>query len=285
MLRVKNNSIIKKMKKSLLFAFFTLGISLSQGATLIAHYGLGEADGLNNSVSGGTGGNFTPNNVTTTSSDPSTLSPDSASSLELTTRSGVYSGLYGPNFSSLGTNWAMQFDLKTKGTASSFQSVLKIGSDTNGLQLIYGNGASDQGSGLGFCVANNGGYVNRVMSTVNLTANTWNKISIVCLNGNLHLFLGNTDITDTLTKTAGNGLNGINYSADTLKLGYNNALSGNQSDFGVKNGTAYDEFKVWSIANGDSLDSVMSAMNIPEPATASLGLLALAPLLLRRRRA
>lgn len=279
------------MKISLFACISLLSISLGQSATLIAHYELGGAtgNGLSNSVAvadGGIAGDLSMSNVAVNSISGSTESPGSDYSLELTTRSGSYSGLYHGGFSSVGANWGIQFDLKPKTASGNLQTVLKIGGDgfqspTQGLQLIYGNGASDQGSGLGFCFANSGGYGNRMMSTVNLMADEWIKVSIICLNGDLRLFLGVTDITDTLTKQAGTGLAGADYNMDLLKLGYNNSLG----DLGVKNGTAYDEFKVWKAGSSDTLTSMMQSMNlIPEPTSASLGLLSLAFLLGRRKR-
>lgn len=264
------------MKKKL-FALFLLGCcaSSSQAITQIGDYSFQE--NLNNAVTGtGALGNWSISHCTTSFEN---------GYLTLNNRTGQYSGLYNVNASSAGSDWSLQLSVNLVKISVNYQQILKLGSDSSdstGLMLVAGNGASDWGSGFGLTSAGSSGHNNGLMSTENVNVGEWNTISLISLNGTLQMYLNGKNITHTLTKNRGNGLTGLSHSLDALKLGYNNGAG----NYGVADGTGFKDLKIWALnAETDTLSSVEAVMGVPEPATASLSLLGLASLMLRRRRA
>ena len=166
-------------------------------------------------------------------------------------------------------------------------------SDTNGVEAIFGYGA--QQNGFKFCTNGTGlqytakGVADKETASVGLTANTWTLVGIS--------FKGGTDAADGAKYFAGTG----NSNYYTRNLGGFALPSAADQTFAIGSGNSGNARETF---NGQiagltifTSDSVISGVNdvtaimgttapsIPEPATATLSLLALAGLAARRRRA
>ena len=167
-------------------------------------------------------------------------------------------------------------------------------SDTNGVEAVFGYGA--QQNGFKFCTNGAGlqytakGVADKETAGVGLTANTWTLVGIS--------FKGGTDAADGAKYFAGTG----NSNYYTRNLGGFALPSAADQTFAIGSGNSSNARETF---NGQiagltifTSDSVISGVNdvtaimgttapvlLPEPATATLSLLALAGLAARRRRA
>lgn len=187
----------------------------------------------------------------------------------------------------LTTNWAVQMDVKFQNTSGTAAKIFSTNNNaSNGLSLAATN--SSDGYTFALCSGNGwDGYSSTTRATThNLqSATDMVKLSIVNRNGNIYMFAGDQQLSfgngrDFLT-VAETGLSSGQAVLGGFMLGFG---PGGTNGMNSSNDLTIGNLNVYSFAASDSLDDVKVAMGIPEPVTASLAVLGLAVLGLRRRR-
>ena len=239
--------------------------SANAALTLVAHYQLGEAGslGTNNRPldSSGNGHHFQSANGTIPTVSTSAAAPGSTRSL---TDSGV-SGFY--NAAVAGTitdNFAMDIWVKTTATTQS-ADIFEGNATNNGSAKFSITGGNWTGS-----YHNIAGY-----GGVPVVSDVWAQLSLIRYAGSTTFYVNGTQIGGASSAVPTNPA--LNFSAFHLSVnsGGSVGFTGN-----------YDELRLFTF--NPAVDSLQAVRNvvfiIPEPATASLGLLSVAGLMLRRRR-
>lgn len=245
------------------------GTTLAHAATLVADY---QFEGnYENSVKGteAIGGTLTEYHRSTA---PSFVSGEDGQCVKF--GESCYSYL-STDMSSVGESWAMSLDVYNVGRTSSASGIITLGS---GLTLMCGNNKSGWGSwGLSGTGSAFGG--GRTMISDAAKLNDWVNLSLIYMDGGIHLYVDQVDVTSQLAPTT---LDSLEKSLGTIKLGWS------AGDYGVTKGSMFDNLKFYSVDAGDTLSSVERTVVgiVPEPSSfgllAGAGVLALA--VARRRR-
>ena len=264
------------MKKYItLAALLAAGTACANAATLVANYGFDQ--NLNNSLQ-------TDSSLAShgTVSSEYILVTDGDYALKYTdnNNSGYYRDNFGGStgslvtFDSLGTDWALSFDVCAV-SSSSFQTLFQVGDD---FRVVLGNGASDWGSGVGLATTT---YGNRLMSTSGVSLGDWHTVTIVSFSQKLYLCVDGTDVTSTLTNNNGEGFDLSARSLSRIKLGYG-------ADYGAVSGTQFNNLKCWDLTGDDTFKTIKEDVGVVIPEPSAFGLLAgvgaLALVASRRRR-
>ncbi len=266
------------MKKTLIALLALAGVA--SGATLlptelqtnwesdtVAYYDFDNTTGdvlANKSTSENkSGSSWTSNGLSYTTNDGYITTSDAG---------GQWSGFYNANIA-LSGDWAVSIQIDAANGAGTSRGIMQFGGENDKVMALYiGNGANDWGN-LGLAFADGSRYA--------LTSDSYktglHTYSISYTDGSLRLWVDSTDITSQLTLITGNGT-GVDSSFDAStptgdvtvsKIGYTNDFG----PYGLASGTSFYELSAYSLKS------------VPEPATASLSLLGLAALMIRRRRA
>ena len=181
--------------------------------------------------------------------------------------SGLYNGLYfgfnGGGALSLEANWGVSMSVK----------VVQAGTNAGLLQFGDGIGALYIGNGnLGFKFGNGNDFSISLGNSFDYAS--FHDYAVSFVDSSLQIWLDGQDITENLTSSSGNTWANTVASYSDADWNLKRIAYANNSGFGsLPQNSVLDEVGVYSL------------QAVPEPATATLSLLGLAALMVRRRRA
>lgn len=282
------------MKKSIILSALLTVASLttaSAAVAIVSQFPL--SSDLSNNVTGTsaqtlankTGGT----NPTVTYADGSATITTNYTNVTSTTVSGLEASA---NYQ--GGSWAVSFDIKFKNTSAALEKIFASNFATaNGIIITASNTTDGAKFGLlgGATGVSNYNKATTLTTNLNQDATAFQHLTLINYGGSLYLYSDYTKGTfgtsgvDHLTQSSFSGQTGLLLNQFHVGFGYNSDSYGvvTSTPLTMKNLTTY-KFD----AATDTLESVLIATGAapaPEPTTASLSLLGLAALMMRRRRA
>jgi len=286
---------MKKLQMLASVMALTLATAAHAATIQIADYALGEPGSIGvadpytplvDSIGGGSHNIPNWNEGTIGNPVPSVLTsglaaPGSTHALQVTDNElGPQGTWYGSSYGLLDDNWAFDLWVRPDATSGTYLGSTDGNGNTQvGLRLwatnTFASGTSLGGNSLSagsnyLLMSNGSGFLGDTTSTY--STGTWYRVSMIRHTGTVHYYLDG--ILQDSANTAGR-VNDIRLGAGYWATAATNA--------------AFDEMKVWTFSESDTLDEVRIAMGIlvvPEPSTFliwSLGLLGLAWYARRRR--